>query len=77
MDVIHLDFNKAFDTVFHNFLIGKLRSVGKMSEVNWERRWIELRVFSSVVKRSIELEVYSEWCSSGVGTASSLVQHLH
>jgi len=28
VDVVYLDFSKAFDTVFHNILIGKVRKRG-------------------------------------------------
>ena len=38
MDVIYLDFSKAFDTVFHNTLIMKLRKCG-IDE--WTERWFE------------------------------------
>ena len=37
-DVVYLDFSKAFDTVSHNILLGKLRKYG-LSE--WSVRWIE------------------------------------
>ena len=36
--VVYLDFSKAFDTVSHNILIGKLRKRG-LDE--WSVRWIE------------------------------------
>ena len=38
MDVVYLDFSKAFDTVSHNILTGKLRKFG-LDE--WMLRWIE------------------------------------
>jgi len=37
-DVVYLDFSKAYDTVFHNILLGKLRKYG-LDE--WSVRWIE------------------------------------
>jgi len=38
VDVLCLDFSKAFDTVFHNILLGKLRKYG-LDE--WSVKWIE------------------------------------
>ncbi|GAB0208208.1 mitochondrial enolase superfamily member 1 [Grus japonensis] len=38
VDVVYLDFSKAFDTVSHNILIGKLRKCG-LDE--WTVRWVE------------------------------------
>jgi len=38
VDVVYLDFSKAFDTVSHNILTGKLRKCG-LDE--WTVRWIE------------------------------------
>ena len=38
VNVVCLDFRKAFDTVSHNILLGKLRKHG-MDE--WTVRWIE------------------------------------
>ena len=38
MDVVYLDFNKAFATVSHNILLEKLRKHG-LDE--WSVRWIE------------------------------------
>ena len=37
-DVVYLDFSKAFDTVSHNILLGKLRTCGLD---DWSVRWIE------------------------------------
>jgi len=38
MDVVYLDFSKAFDTVSHNILLGKLRKCGLDER---SVRWIE------------------------------------
>jgi len=38
VDVVYLDFSKAFDMVSHNILLGKLRKYG-LDE--WTVRWIE------------------------------------
>ncbi|PKU46225.1 rna-directed dna polymerase from mobile element jockey- hypothetical protein [Limosa lapponica baueri] len=38
VDVVYLDFSKAFDTISHSILIGKFRKYG-LNE--WTVRWIE------------------------------------
>ena len=38
VDVVCLDLSKAFDTVFHNIFLGKLRKCG-LDE--WTVKWIE------------------------------------
>jgi len=38
VDVVYLDFSRAFDTVSHDILLGKLRKCG-LDE--WSVRWIE------------------------------------
>ena len=38
VDVVYLDFSKAFDTVSHNILLGKLSKCG-LDE--WSVKWIE------------------------------------
>ena len=37
-EAVYLNFSKAFNTVYHNILIGKLRKCG-LDE--WSVRWIE------------------------------------
>jgi len=38
VDAVYLDFSKAFDTVSHNILLGKLK---KCVLDDWSVRWIE------------------------------------
>ena len=74
MDVIYLDFSKAFDTVSHDILLTKL---GTCEIDEWTRRWLTGRA-QRVVIGSAE----SGWrpVTSGVpqvGAGSGPVQHLH
>lgn len=44
VDVVYLDFRKAFDTESHNILIGKLRKCGlDEGTVRWTENWLNGR----------------------------------
>jgi len=50
VDVVYLDFSKAFDTVSHNILIGKLRNCGlDVWSVRWNDNWLNDRTQRVVV----------------------------
>jgi len=69
VDVVYLDFRKAFDTVSHNILLGKLRKYG-LDE--WSVRWIENRLNGRTQRAVISPE--SSWrpAASGVPQGSVL-----
>jgi len=50
VDVVNLDFSKAFDTVSHNILVGKLRKCG-LDEwtVRWIKNWLNGRTQRVVI----------------------------
>ena len=50
VDVVYLDFSKAFDTLSHSILTGKLRKCG-LDE--WTVRWIEKRTGSTTELRGL------------------------
>ena len=54
MDVVYLDFSKAFDTVCHNILIGKLRKSG-LDEwtVRWIGNWLKGRAHRVVINSTV------------------------
>ncbi|GAB0183775.1 mitochondrial enolase superfamily member 1 [Grus japonensis] len=50
VDVVYLDFSKAFDTVSHNILIGKLRKSGLDERtVRWTENWLNGRAQRVVI----------------------------
>ncbi|KAF4802925.1 hypothetical protein TURU_019005 [Turdus rufiventris] len=74
VNVVYLSFSKAFDTVSHNILIGKLRKCGLEEwTVGWIKNWLNgraQRVMISVVQQ----EICSQWYSQGINTGTNLIQ---
>jgi len=53
MDVVYLDFRKAFHTVSHNIVIGKLRNCGLGEwSVRWTEKFLKGRAQRAVVSRA-------------------------
>jgi len=67
VDVIYLDFSKAFDTVSHSILLEKLAAHGLDGcTLWWVKKWLDGQAQSQLVASH-------EWCSPGLSFVSSLV----
>jgi len=57
VDVVYLDFSKAFDTVSHNILLQKLAVRGlDRYTLGWIRTWLEGRA-----QRAVVIGIKSRW----------------
>jgi len=79
VDVVYLDFSKAFDNVSHNIILRKLRKCGLDEwSLRWSENWLNGRA-----QRVISSSTESSWmpvasgAPPGISTGPSLLQLLH
>ena len=74
VDVVYLDFSKAFDTVPYNILVEKLVARGLDGHtLCWVKHWLDGWAQRVVVNGDIQLVASHEWCSPGLGTGAASI----
>ena len=80
VDIIFLDFPKAFDKVPHNRLLLKLYSFGIHGNLlRWIQEWLHGREQRVVVNgcSSVSREEYYQWCSTGISSWALTFSGIH
>ena len=80
VDVIYLDFQKAFDKVPHQRLIRKLKSHGMgNSIINWIEQWLSNRqeTKGGCGPRGFKLETSLEWGATRICTRADYIFGIH
>jgi len=71
VDVVFLDFSKAFDTVPHSIPLDKLSNCGMISyTVRWVKNWL-------VCGAQMVVVTGHQRCSSGLNSRASSVQYIY
>ena len=72
VDIIYLDFKKAFDKVPHQRLLLKLKAHGiGNGMINWIEKWLIDRRQRVVVDGEVfKLEIGFEWSTAGINTGT-------
>ena len=79
VDVVYLDFQKAFDKVAHQRLLIKLKAYGiGESMINWIQAWLTDRRQRVIVEGEISnWKPVFEWSSTGVGVGTNTVFDIY
>ena len=78
VDVVYLDFRRAFDTVPHSIILEKLAAHGLDGcTLHWIKNWLNGRVQSGGEWSEIQLVASHKWCSPELSFGSSLVYYIY
>ena len=78
IDILYLDFQKAFDKVPHKRLMAKVRSLGITGEVgDWIEDWLSNRKQSCYKWVILRLAGSHKWCAPGISARSTAFYNLH
>ena len=78
VDVVSMDFSKAFDKVPHGRLLHKVKSHGIQGEVSkWIQNWLLDKPEGGCRELFFKLEACDQRCASGISAGPTVICHLY
>ena len=78
VDIVYIDFQKAFDKVPHRRLLAKVRACGVTGQItNWIANWLSGRKQSGCEWKDVLLGGCKSWGTSGISRQTITIHYLH
>ena len=78
VDIVYLDFQKAFDKVPHLRLLNKIKAHGITGDIlKWIGEWLKDREQRVVLWDYVSLDICSQWSTSRVYPGTSVVSDIY
>ena len=78
VDIIYLDFQKAFEKVLHQRLVLKLKAHGIGDGIiDWIEQWLTDRRQRVVVDGEVSIEIRFEWCTTRISIRTFIILNIY
>ena len=78
VDIIYLDFQKAFEKVLHQRLVLKLKAHGIGDGIiDWIEQWLTDRRQRVVVDGEVSIDIWFEWCTTRISIRTFIILNIY